>query len=173
MNPAIDLRTRLVQVALEWEKYYGIAPSITTAISELDAALLFGMSLEKYRDDGQIRTAVTRGHDFVWDGLRYQVTANRPSGKKGSHVTLVSRKTTFDWERLVWLLYDRDYNLQEAWFFEASTYQDLFAGKKRLSPADMRHGNRLFPLEPIQQSIIHVSEGVSSAPLAPIKSVSA
>ena len=33
-----SLRDKLVCVALEWQKRYGVAPQITTAISEYDAA---------------------------------------------------------------------------------------------------------------------------------------
>src|SRR5258708_7587816 len=92
-SQALELRTRLVQVSLEWESYFGVLPSITKSISELDAALLVGMSERAYCADGQLRTAVTAGLDFLFSEIRYQVTANRPSGKKGSPVTLVSQKT--------------------------------------------------------------------------------
>ena len=92
-SKALELRRRLVQVSLEWERYFGVAPSITSAISELDAALLVGMSEDLYGSDGQLRTAVSKDTDFACDGIRYQVTANRPSPKKGSFVTLVSQKT--------------------------------------------------------------------------------
>ena len=47
MSTARDLRKQLVDVALEWEKHFGVAPSITSAISELGAARLVGMSREK------------------------------------------------------------------------------------------------------------------------------
>jgi hypothetical protein len=44
MSTSRDLRKQLVDVALEWEKQFGVAPSITSAISELGAARLVGMS---------------------------------------------------------------------------------------------------------------------------------
>jgi hypothetical protein len=136
-------------VALEWEKYFGIAPSITGAISELDAALLLGKPEDEYCADGQSRSAVTRDVDFRHNGTAYQVTANRPSGKKGSFVTLVSKKSEekrpFRWDRLIWILYDREYNMLEAWEFTADDYRNKFSGLKRLSPEDMREGTRLFP----------------------------
>ena len=73
--------------------------------------------------DGQKRTAVTKGFDFFYNEIRYQVTANRPSGKKGSKVTLVKQKTEkkgpFGWDRLIWILYDGSYEIQEAWEFSA------------------------------------------------------
>ena len=37
-----DLRRQLVEAALEWERTFGIAPSITSALSEHDAACLIG-----------------------------------------------------------------------------------------------------------------------------------
>ena len=38
------LRDKLIQVALEWQAKFGVAPQITTAVSEYDAAMLVGMS---------------------------------------------------------------------------------------------------------------------------------
>jgi hypothetical protein len=110
---AADLRTQLVEKALEWESYFGIGPGITTVVSEWDAAQLVGVPEEAYCAYGQGHPAVTTGLDFEWKGIRYQVTANRPSGKKGSRVTLVKQKTEkkkpFGWDRLIWILYDRAY----------------------------------------------------------------
>jgi len=115
---AADLRNRLIEVALEWEKHFGVAPSITSSISEVDAAQLVGMDEDAYCADGNRRTAVSKDVDFVCSGLRYQVTANRPSGKPGSPVSLVKQKTEmrrpFGWDRLIWILYDRVYAMQEA-----------------------------------------------------------
>jgi len=149
-SQALELRKRLVQVSLEWENYFGVLPSITKSISELDAALLVGMSEHAYCADGQLRTAVTAGLDFFHSEIRYQVTANRPSGKRGSPVTLVSQKTekknAFGWDRLIWILYDRLFAIQEAWEFTAEEYRKSFAHLNRLGPAHMRQGRRLFPV---------------------------
>jgi hypothetical protein len=35
-----NLRDRLITVTLEWERVFGVAPSITSAVSEYDAACL-------------------------------------------------------------------------------------------------------------------------------------
>ncbi len=152
-SKARHLRRRLVEVTLEWERYLGVAPSITSAIAELDAALEFvGMNEKAYCIDGQLRTAVSKDTDFVHEGIRYQVTANRPSGKPGSPVTIVSQKTErtrpFGWDRLIWILYDRAYGVQEAWEFTADEYRKRFRHLSRLSPNHMRQGRRLFPIEP-------------------------
>jgi hypothetical protein len=91
-DKTVQLRAQLVQIALKWESCLGIAPKITDAVAELDVARLVGMPEEQYCGDGQQRTAVSRDFDFVHNGLRYEVTGNRPSGKKGSAVTLVGDK---------------------------------------------------------------------------------
>jgi hypothetical protein len=144
---ARGLRTQLVQIALEWEEYLGVGPAITPAISELDAAFLVGMSEEQWCADGKCRPAVPRRNDFTWEGVRYQVSANRPSSKKDSAVTWVSlkqeKKREFVWDRLIWILYDHFYVIQEAWEFEVNDYRDLFTKFKRLSPNNMRSGRCL------------------------------
>jgi hypothetical protein len=75
------LRKTLVAGALEWERRYGVAPAITSAISEYDAARLVGHSPKSFGQDCVGRTAVTRGTDFCHNNVRYQVKANRPSGR--------------------------------------------------------------------------------------------
>jgi hypothetical protein len=141
----LDICSRLVAVALEWQEKFGVAPAITSAISEIDAALLIGMTEDEYGLDCSKRTAVTRGHDFVCRGCRYQVKANRPSGRKGSPVTLVSRVKNYEWDKLIWILYDREYAMQEAWEWTVKDYKRRIAGLSRVSPADMRRGICLFP----------------------------
>jgi len=84
----LALRTRLVEVALAWERRFGVAPAITSAVSEYDAAMLVGHSDDTFSADCVGRTAVSRGADFTHRGVRYQVKANRPSGKPGSFVRM-------------------------------------------------------------------------------------
>ena len=95
------LRTRLIEAALEWERLFGVAPQITSAVSEYDAARLVGHSDASFSQDTVGRTAVSRGADFSCNGLRYQVKANRPSGKPGSPVTKVAKASNYDWDRLL------------------------------------------------------------------------
>lgn len=92
MKNAANMRTRLVKVALDGQRHFGVAASITNAVSGLDAALLLGMSEEVFSKSGRCRAAVTRGSDYEFHPKRYQVTLNRPSGKKGSFVTLATKK---------------------------------------------------------------------------------
>ena len=84
------LRDNLVEIALQWQAKYGVAPQITSVISEFDAAMLVGMSESDYSDYMQDKTAVSKGADFVFNHQRYQVKANRPSGKPGSKVSIRS-----------------------------------------------------------------------------------
>jgi hypothetical protein len=138
-----ELRRSLVTLVLEWQRRYGVAPSITSAISEYDAARLVGHSPESFGRDGTERTAVTRGVDFTHQGLRYQVKANRPSGKPGSRVTLVAKAKNYEWDHLIWLLYDREYRVREAWAWSVAEYRAAFDEVNRLSPAHMRRGRSL------------------------------
>ena len=121
------------------------APAITGTISEYDATLLVGHTDESYCSNCAGRTAVARGCDFTWNGLGYQVKANRPSGKPGSFVTLVGKASNYEWDRLLWQLYDRFHILQEAGEWPVAEYRAAFDEKSRLSPADMRKGDRLYP----------------------------
>lgn len=151
-NPSLEtttpatLRESLVSIALEWERRYGVSPQITSALSEYDAAILVGQTPTSFGEQNQTRTAVTKGYDFIHNGLRYQIKANRPSGKPGSFVTLVAKATNYEWDRLIWILYDREYNLQEAWQWDVEKYEQTFDAKKRISPKDMRGGIQIFPI---------------------------
>jgi len=65
MDKKVKLRDILVDVALQWQASFGIAPSITSSISEYDAAMLVGMSEKEYSDYMRDKTAVAKGTDFV------------------------------------------------------------------------------------------------------------
>jgi hypothetical protein len=57
---AAELRSRLVDIALQWQDRFGVAPQITSAISEIDAALIVGMTEEEYRSDVQTEPPLQR-----------------------------------------------------------------------------------------------------------------
>lgn len=78
----MTLRNKLIDIALQWQESFGVAPSITSALSEYDAAMLVGMSENEYSEYMKDKTAVSKGADFVFNNIRYQVKANRPSGKR-------------------------------------------------------------------------------------------
>ena len=138
------LRDELVKIALQWQERYGVAPSITSTSSEYDAAMLVGMSENECSDQMKDKTAVIKGSDFVFKNTRYQVKANRPSGKKGSFVTIVPKAANYEWDRLIWILYDKNYVIQEAWEWEVEEYKDAFDAIKRLSPNHYRKGRCLY-----------------------------
>ena len=115
MEEKIKLRDKLADIALQWQASFGVAPSITSSISEYDAAMLVGMSEKEYSDYMRDKTAVAKGTDFVYRNIKYQVKANRPSGKKGSFVTKVPKASNYLWDKLIWILYDKNYMMQEAW----------------------------------------------------------
>ena len=140
----MTLRNKLVDLALEWQENFGVAPSITSAISEYDAAMLIGMLESEYSDYMKDKTAVSKGADFVYKNTRYQVKANRPSGKKGSFVTMVPKASNYEWDKLIWILYDSKYEIQEAWEWSVHDYQNAFDNIKRLSPNDYRKGQCLY-----------------------------
>lgn len=144
------MRERIVALALEWQKRYGVAPSITPALSECDAAIfLVGMPEDEYSEYMKPRTAVSRGHDFEFNGEKYQIKAHRPSGKPGSAITNagpVLKKDTatgrYKWNFLIWIRYNKDYQIEEAWMFSEACYGNEFGDRKggNLSPEDMRKG---------------------------------
>ena len=130
------LRDKLVNIALEWQDSFGVAPSITSALSEYDAAMLVGMPENEYSEYMKDKTAV-----------RYQVKANRPSGKKGSFVTMVPKASNYEWDKLIWILYDKNYVIQEAWEWCVKDYILAFDNIKRLSPNHYRKGKCLYQIE--------------------------
>lgn len=98
-----ELRTQLIKLTLEWEKQVGVAPHITSAISEYDAMKLMGMSEEQIILDAKDKTSVQKGADFIYKNIRYQIKANRPSFKKNSPVTITAKAKNYEWDKLIWI----------------------------------------------------------------------
>ena len=138
------LRDDLVKISLEWQEKFGVSPQITSTISEYDAAMLVGMSENEYSNYMKDKTAVSKGSDFVFKNIRYQIKANRPSGKPGSVVTMVPKASNYEWDKLIWILYDKNYEMQEAWEWDVDKYKTDFDSIKRLSPDHYRKGKCLF-----------------------------
>ena len=76
-------------------------------------------------------TAVQKGHDFVFNGARYQVKDRRPSGKPGSFVTLAFMPSNVEWDYRIWILYDSHYRIQEAWQWDVASFTEAFGSVKR------------------------------------------
>lgn len=140
------LRKKLVDIALEWQDKYGVAPSITSSVSEFDAAILVGMSEVEYSNYMQDKTAVSRGHDFIFNGIRYQIKATRPSGKPGSKITNVPNAKNRNWDKIIWVLYDKSYEMLEAWEWNVEEYSSSFKPEQRLSPNHYRQGKCLYSI---------------------------
>lgn len=138
------LREKLVEIALAWQEKFGVAPSVTSSISEYDAAILVGMPEAEYSNYMQGRTAVSRGYDFVFQGIRYQIKATRPSGRPGSKVTNVPNPTNREWDKVIWVSYDKDYVMLEAWEWNVDNFNKEFQPKQRLSPKHYRQGRCLY-----------------------------
>ena len=137
------IRNELITLALEWQNKFGVAPAITSTLSEYDAAMLVGMTENEYSDFMQSQTAVQKGYDFIFNEIRYQVKGNRPSGKPGSNVTMVPKANNYNWDILIWVLYNKEYEIQEAWSWPVGIYKEAFHEIKRLSPAHYRRGQNL------------------------------
>ena len=138
------LRDKLVEIALQWQEKFGVAPQITTVVSEYDAAMLVGVPEREYSEYMQDKTAVNKGSDFVFNHKRYQIKANRPSGKPGSFVTRCPKASNYEWDKLIWILYDKYYIMLEAWEWDVIDYKSAFDCKKRISPDDYRKGKCLY-----------------------------
>ncbi|MBS0154212.1 MAG: hypothetical protein JSS38_06450 [Nitrospira sp.] len=49
----------------------------------------------------------------------------------------------YEWDFLIWILYDQQYQIQEAWLWEVGAYKATFDSIKRLAPSQYRKGKRL------------------------------
>lgn len=138
-----ELRQNPINVSLQWQRQYGVAPVITSALSEYDAAKLIEMSDEEYAEYMSDKTAVSKGHDFIHKGIRYQIKAHRPSGKPGSFITNAGKAKNNEWDILIWLRYNSEYEIQEAWSWPREEYIATFDTAQRISPTDMQRGKKL------------------------------
>jgi len=136
------IRQRLIDIAIEWEKKFVIAPNITTTISEYDAARCVGMTDKEYSAAMIGRTAASEGFDFRYEGERYQVKGRRP-GKPGRRVARVPKAKNYYWDYLIFVLYDWEYEIQGIWQWTRRTYQKRIGPLERVTVGNMRKGKRL------------------------------
>jgi hypothetical protein len=114
-------------------------------LREYDAAIKLGHNEDEYIDSIKGRGSVGRGYDFVFNNERIQVKANRPSRRPGAAVWNSGPKVNTDsWDILIYILYDEDYKIQEAYRFDSRTYESMFSGRASLRLKDMRKGAVLF-----------------------------
>jgi hypothetical protein len=139
-------RQQLISTALEWESHFSVLPRIGDVISEFDAAMLVGHTPKSYEAAMQGTTAVQKGFDFKYKLLNYQVKHNRPSGKKGSKVTNAGKvDQKCHWDILIYVLYDRYFNLQEVWQWRVEDYKSIIvsSGKVHVSLKMIQSGRSL------------------------------
>ena len=92
----------------------------------------------------QDKKAVNKGWDFIYKDIRYQIKGTRPSGKRGSKVTKVPKAKHYDlWDVLIWVNYDKEYTIKEAWKWDVKHYKETFEFQKRISPDDMSKGENI------------------------------
>jgi len=53
------------------------------------------------------------------------------------------------WDILIYILYDKNYIVQEAYQFDCNEYEKLFSNRKSLRVEDMRQENKLPPYKGI------------------------
>ena len=69
----------------------------------------------------------------MFNGVKVQVEANRPSGKPDSAVWNAGPKVnSTGWDMLIYVLYDKDYVIKECYPFDRDLYDRLLSGKKSL-----------------------------------------
>ena len=137
-------RTLLVAMAFDWERRFGIATVPLSKISEHDVCRLLGLPDEIWALDGQRVVRLTDGH-VTLGKVRARVNADRSDVRPASWLTLVAHSSGAGWDKLFWMLYDKEYELCEAWELPIVDPDQDFDERLRLTPADMRQGRRLFP----------------------------
>lgn len=66
--------------------------------------------------------------------------ACRPSGKKGSKIVGFPGTSNYEWDKLIWIMYDENFTIQEATIWGVVDYRDAFDNMTRISPEGMRAG---------------------------------
>ena len=138
-----ELRQKLIETTLAWEKAFCNAPSIVSALSEFDAAMLIGCSIEEYAASMQGATVVRKGYDFKYKSNRYQVKGRRASGKPGSAVWRVPKPKNYEWDYLIFVHYTPEFEIQEAYLWDVETYKAEFDSVSLVTPKLLRAGQRL------------------------------
>ena len=131
-------REQLISQSLAWESAFGKSPSITGELGEIDAIFSLGFLTPETLRKRRSASAVKSKSDFEVNGLRYQVKANRPSGRPGSKVTKIGVPKPDGWDELLWVLYNKDYRVQEFWKIDHRTFWQALGGNKHLRPKIIR-----------------------------------
>ena len=143
-----SLRKKLVSVALLWQKEMGVAPAITPAIAEYDAARLIGCDYKGYCQDGLGKSAVRKGFDFKFQKKRFQVKASRPAQDTAScKVTKIGKPKNYNWDVLIWVLYNSKWDLVEAWMWGRRAFRKRYEDVEHIRPKHLKQspGQQIFP----------------------------
>ncbi|MBF0417814.1 MAG: hypothetical protein HQL86_06160 [Magnetococcales bacterium] len=144
--PSDDQRRRtrdnLISLAMEWEDRYGLLPIQSSVIAARDAALLVGMSDERYSLHMQDRVVPAPNDvDFIYNKQRYIVRCARIA--PGTEKVYVSKAHQGSWNYLVFILYDAKFSILGAWQMPNDLYQVQCGDKERLTPEDHQVGKNL------------------------------
>lgn len=138
-----DYRKSLIDIALAWEKDIGNFPKITSAISEYDAAtMIVGMSHEQYASSMLGVSQVRKGFDFEFQGVRYQIKADRIGPGRGE--PSANRKpSNWCWDKFIWIKYNDIFHPLEAWLWNVKDFRERFENFKSVRPKQLRLGLRV------------------------------
>ena len=137
------IRRELIKSSLEWAAAFGLTPAIIGELGEVDAAYLLSKSPKMAKNILLARTPRQKGYDLLIDHQRIQVKATRSSGLPGSTITRIQKPRNDMWDLIVWINYNRDFHLQEAWLWTRRAYLKKFSQSHRISPEEFRKGKRL------------------------------
>ncbi len=136
----VNLRKSLVKNAINFEKKFHIIPSISSAISELDAMAIVGMSGDEIVKYAPKQKSRQKDFDFEYNGKKYQVKVDRQSitelssvekglNRHNSQVSIGGK-----WDSIMWLQYNSDYRLLLAYEFAEKNLAKKsikYSGRKR------------------------------------------
>ncbi|MBF0272703.1 MAG: hypothetical protein HQL98_11645 [Magnetococcales bacterium] len=143
-------RDAMTMVALAWEERYGLSPLNLSVLAARDAALLVGMSDERYSLHMQDRVFPAPSDvDFIYNKRRFIVRSVRHS--PSTDARHVAKAHASGWDLLVFIVYDAQYEILGAWQMSNEEYLVQCAQKERLVPEDYQVGKRL-PNSPVARS---------------------
>ncbi|MBF0190757.1 MAG: hypothetical protein HQL99_06345 [Magnetococcales bacterium] len=135
-------RDTMTMLALAWEERYGLSPLNLSVLAARDAALMVGMSDERYSLHMQDRVFPAPSDvDFIYNKKKFIVRSVRHS--PSTDARHVPKAHASGWDSLVFIVYDAQYAILGAWQMSNDEYMVQCAQKERLVPEDYQVGKRL------------------------------
>ncbi|MEO5345790.1 MAG: hypothetical protein H7834_05350 [Magnetococcus sp. YQC-9] len=135
-------RDALITLALAWEERYGLPPLQLSVIAARDAALLVGMSDERYSLHMQDRVVPAPSDvDFIFNKNKYVVRSVRRTS--GGELLFIPPAPSSGWDFLIFILYDTKFAIVGAWQMTIDLYQTRCTGRERLTPENLQDGKNL------------------------------